>query len=168
MNVREKLAHGQQRLDLGRTEPQTGQCVAGPAPPPIRMRRALQAVPAPAPIPHDGRVQSIAKIFEVALEGRARDAELFEKNLRRHHAAFAQQGIDTIETFRSIHLGMGCTPRSKFRKEARIRTCPPPESATVRPVEQPLRHRRRPERHVGQPRNDLVQVEATIEPVAVK
>jgi len=49
-----------------------------------------------AAIPDDRRIESVAQVFHVALEGGARDGQCLEKHLQRHDAALMQQLVDAV------------------------------------------------------------------------
>ena len=55
-------------------------------------------------VPHDGRVQPIPQILEIALEGGTRDAERIEKYLDRYDPPLVEELIYLVEAFGSVHV----------------------------------------------------------------
>lgn len=68
-----------------------------------RRLAGLKAVTARFAIPDDGRAQTLAHVFDVALEGGAGDGELLQKNLGRHDAPLMQHLVDFVEAFGAVH-----------------------------------------------------------------
>ena len=98
VHLLEQLAQREEGPDLGLVQPEPGERITGRT-----RRRFHESIAAAPPIPCDRRVQPIAEILEIALEGGARDFELFEKGLDRDDPPLPQQGIDPVEAFRPVH-----------------------------------------------------------------
>ena len=98
VHLLEQLPEREEGPDLRLVQPQPGEGVAG------RGRGVVgEPVAALSPVPLDRRVQPVAQVLEVALEGGARDLELFEKSLDRDDPSLTQQGIDPVEAFGPVH-----------------------------------------------------------------
>ena len=96
LQVREQVLHRQQRADLGGVEPETRELVA------VRFA-AREPVAAGVAVPLDRRVEPVAHVLEIALEGRPRDAELVEQRAQLHRAARGEQLVDLVEAFGAVH-----------------------------------------------------------------
>ena len=98
MHLLEQLAQREESPDLGLVQPEPGEGVAGRG-----GGRLHESVAALRPIPRDRCVQAVAEILEIALEGGARDLELFEKRLDGDEPALAEQRIDPVEALGPVH-----------------------------------------------------------------
>ena len=104
-SVGEQVLHGEQGVDFRGVEPQAGQfeLAAG------RAVAFIVAVAAGVAVPGDGRVEAIAQVFEVALDGGGRDFQRFDEDLKRDDAAFGDELVDFVEAFGAIHGIPLCT-----------------------------------------------------------
>ena len=89
-------------MHLGGVEPQPRQFVPRPA---LTLGRLAKAIPAGVAVVLNGRVQPVAQVFDVALEGRARHLQFVEKIAQRHQLAVLQQLLNAIKAFGAVH---GC------------------------------------------------------------
>ena len=72
--MRQKMVHGQQRVDLSRTEPQARQRLAGRF---VNVR--VIPVTAEVSIPHNGCADSVAEILKVTANRCPRDLEVIDQ-----------------------------------------------------------------------------------------
>ena len=111
LQVGEQRIHRQQRLYFAGIEPQARQ---------LKLLGAvldLVAIAAPFAVPDDRRREAVAQVFEVALEGRRRHLERVEKLLAADDALVAQQLVDEMKTFGTIH-GDSLAHKMSYRIES--------------------------------------------------
>ena len=94
----EQMLHGEERLRLARAEPQPRQLVLG-----RRWIRSVESVAALLAVPRDGRVVAASHVLDVALERRERHLQLAQEVVHRNDAALADQLVDLVEPFGTIH-----------------------------------------------------------------
>ena len=99
VEVGEQVLHGEQRVDLLRREPQPGQFVLRTD----ALTFPLEAIAAEVAIEHDGRVQPVLHVGEVALQRRPRHAELFLQFGARHGRAAGEQLVDAVDALHGAH-----------------------------------------------------------------
>ena len=115
LQVAEQAVHRQQRLQLVRREPearQLPQLAVGDG--------GIEAVGFLVAVVHDRRVHAIPQVLEVALEGRARDAEFFQEVLRADEVAAPQQVLDLVEAFGPFHQSPPSLGDQGARSPARV------------------------------------------------
>src|SRR3989344_6089273 len=89
---------GEEGVDFRAVEPQPGQLV-----PWMLGIRIVEPVTVLLPVPWDRRVEPLAQIFDVALEGGLGDAEFIQEIPDRHHVSVAQHPLDFEEAFGAVH-----------------------------------------------------------------
>ena len=98
------MLHGQQGVDLGGVEPQTGQLELA-----ARMCRAsLVEVATRLRIPDQRGVEAVAQVLDVALERRRGDFQGFLHLCEGHDLAFADELVDLVEAFGAVHVPYPC------------------------------------------------------------
>src|SRR5581483_10780275 len=95
LEVAQQLLHGEQRIDLLRTEPQAGKL--------LHPRARIVAITACLAIPNDRDVESRAQILQVALERRGGDLQLVKKSARRNDLVPGDQLLNSVEAFGTVH-----------------------------------------------------------------
>ena len=91
----EQVVDLEQRIDLGRTEPDAGQLGL------FRLR--VEHVSALLARPDDRHVQAVAQVLDVALERGVRDLEVFLDLAPRQRALFDEALPDAVEALGAIH-----------------------------------------------------------------
>src|SRR3989344_636184 len=89
---------GEEGVDFRAVEPQPGQLV-----PWMLVIRIVKPVAALLPVPRDRRVEPLAQVFDIALEGGDRDAEFVQEILDRYHVPVTQHPLDFVEAFGAVH-----------------------------------------------------------------
>src|SRR5438045_1313051 len=97
LQIAEELQGRQQRVDLGRIEPEPGELITRSGP------GLSEAISIARPNIFDRRVKSVAHVDKIAFEGCPRDAQCVFESRKRHDLAVLQQLVDLVESFRSIH-----------------------------------------------------------------
>src|SRR5216117_1955587 len=97
LQLGEERVHAEERVRLAGVEPQARQLVA-------RTRaRLAEAVAVCLAVPFDRRVEALAHVLEVALEGRRRNPEGRSQGGKRHRLAVLQELVDLVEALESFH-----------------------------------------------------------------
>jgi hypothetical protein len=102
VEVGQQVLHGQERMDFARVEPQAGQFVLRAA---VRVRgvEAVAAASSTMAIPDNGRIEPVAHVFEVALQGGARDFQHGHEIDEGHELAIVDHLVDLVEALSAIH-----------------------------------------------------------------
>ena len=94
LQIREQLLHGEQRTNFIGVEPQPGQLETRR----IDERR-IKPLAARFTIPHHRRMESVAHVFKIALEGRKRDAQFVQELVHAHRTLAFEQLLDFVKAF---------------------------------------------------------------------
>lgn len=98
LQLGKQLLRRQERIEFACREPQPRQFISRAA-----GRIGGEAVAARFPVPDDGGMEPVAQVFEVALEGGARNRQRFEEYLQRHHAPLVEKLVDLVEALGAVH-----------------------------------------------------------------
>src|SRR5438445_5228589 len=97
LQLGEERVHAEERIRLAGVEPQARQLVA-------RTRaRLAEAVAVRLAVPFDRRVEALAHVLEVALEGRRRNPERRLQGRKRNGPAVLQELVDLVEALESFN-----------------------------------------------------------------
>ena len=98
LEIGDQAVHGEQCTQLVGAEPEPGQL-------PERAvgHLVIEAVGFLVAVEGDRRVEAVAQVFEVALEGGARDLERVQELLGADVAPRLQQLLDAVEAFQAFH-----------------------------------------------------------------
>jgi hypothetical protein len=67
--------------------------------------RGVEAVAAGVPVPDDGCIEPVAHVFEVALQGGARDFQRGHEVDEGHELAVVDHLVDLVEALSTVHGG---------------------------------------------------------------
>jgi len=96
--LEEEMMEGEQGVNFGTVEPQTGQFM-----PWVFLVGIVEPVTVFLPVPRNRRVEPLAQVFDIALEGGDRDAEFVQEILDRYHVPVTQHPLDFVEAFGAVH-----------------------------------------------------------------
>src|SRR5205085_2029088 len=99
LQIAEELQGRQQRVDLGRIEPEARKLIAR------TVAGLAEAIAIAGANILDRRMKAVAHVDQVALERCPRHPQRVLESGKRHDLAVLQQLVDLVESFRPIHRG---------------------------------------------------------------